>query len=77
MNRFKLKYVLKFNNEKSGNLDFQQQILLVPLKRLKVVVLSFSDIFLIDNGPLAKSSKLWPIPLSDSSKLWPIPQNCG
>ena len=35
--------------------------------------MSFSDIFLIDNGPLANSSKLWSILLSDSSKLWPIP----
>ena len=38
----------------------------IPLRRLKVAISPFSDIFLIDNGPLA-----------DSSKVWLILLNCG
>ena len=50
----------------------------LPPRWLKVAILSFSDIFLIDKGPLADSSQKWPIPLkniADSSKKWPIPRN--
>ena len=34
----------------------------LPLRWLKVPILSFSDTFLIDNGPLPNSSQKWPIP---------------
>ena len=57
----------------------------IPLRRPKVVILTFSDLFLIDNGSLADSPKKWPIPLilvyimylemADSPKKWPIPRN--
>ena len=33
----------------------------LPPRWLKVAILSFSDIFLIDKGPLADSSQKWPI----------------
>ena len=36
----------------------------ISLRWLKVAILPFSDIFLIDNGTLANSTKLWPIPLN-------------
>ena len=35
----------------------------LPLRQLKVVILSFSDIFLINNGPVADSGIQLPIPL--------------
>ena len=35
----------------------------IPLRRLKVAILSFSDIFLISNGPVADSGIQLPMPL--------------
>ena len=42
----------------------------IPLRRLKVEILSFSDIFLIDNGPLKKCQFR-----GSGQENWPI-QNC-
>ena len=46
----------------------------ILLRWPKVLILSIFDIFLIDNGTLADSSKFWPIPLSHSSKFRGIVQ---
>ena len=34
----------------------------IPLRRLKVAILKFSVIYLINNGPVADSGIQWPIP---------------
>ena len=39
-------------------------ILYIPLRRLKVAILPFSDIFLNNNGPVANSGIQLPIPLN-------------
>ena len=67
------------------------RFLYIPLRRLKVAIMSFSAIFLSENGPVVDSGVLWPIPLSleyictkkwpilqkmaNSPKKWPIPRN--
>ena len=51
-------------------------------RRLKVLILTFTDVFLIDNGSLTDSSKKRPIPLillylemANFPKKWPISCN--
>ena len=74
--------------ETSGNLLMKKVLkkVILPLRRLKVAILSFPVLFLIVNGALVDSwvllpislinvHKKWPIPLkkvADSSKTWPI-----
>jgi hypothetical protein len=45
-----------------GKIKKNRKKIYILLRRLKVALLSFFDIFLVDNGPLANSSQKWLIP---------------